>query len=174
MKDKFFIRQAAPEDAEAIYNVMVQTVETLEDKTLFVCDDLAYVKEQLEKSGFGVVACSEDGEIAGSFLFRYPDLAEDNLGRDVGVPDNRLAQVVHMESAVVLPEYRGNHLQERMLQFGEKLIDRTKYRFLMVTVSPDNPASYLTFERNGYELMVTKEKYGGLLRRIYQKELQNE
>ncbi len=174
MKDKFFIRQAIPEDVEAIYNVMVQTVEALEDKTLFVCDDLVYVKEQLEKSGFGTVACRADGEIVGSFLFRYPDLAEDNLGRDIDLPDNKLAQVVHMESAVVLPEYRGNHLQERMLQFGEKLIDRTKYRFLLATVSPDNPASYLTFERNGYELMVTKEKYGGLLRRIYQKELQNE
>lgn len=169
MKDNFFIRQATIADAEEIYNVMVQAAEALEDKTLFVCDDLEYVREQIEQSGFAVVACKADGEIVGSFLFRYPDLAEDNLGRDVGLSDSKLMQVVHMESAVVLSEYRGNHLQEKMLQFGESVIDKEKYHYLMATVSPDNPASYLTVEKNGYELMMTKEKYGGLMRRIYQK-----
>ena len=169
MKDNFLIRRAVIEDAEEIYNIMVQVAEALEDKTLFVCDDLEYVKEQIEQSGFAVVSCKDDGEIVGSFIFRYPDSADDNLGRDVNLPDNKLEQVVHMESVVVLPEHRGNHLQERMLHFGEKLIDSNRYHFLMATVSPENPASYLNFEKNGYILMMTKEKYGGLMRRIYQK-----
>ena len=40
----------------------------------------------------------------------------------------------------------------------------------MATVSPDNPASYQSFEKNGYKYMVTKEKYHGLVRKIYLKE----
>ena len=80
-----------------------------------------------------------------------------------------LDKVVHMESVAVLPEYRGYHLQEKMLRYAEECIDKKQYSYLLATVSPDNPASYHSFEKCGYALVMTKEKYGGLLRRIYEK-----
>lgn len=176
----FMIRKAQLADAEAIYEVMLKAEEALEDKTLYVCDDLEYVKlhiivpeNEVNSNGFGVVGCDENGKIVGSFIIRYPKNSEDNLGRDVDLSDAELLQVVHMESAAVLPEYRGNHLQEKMLRFAENLIDRNRYQYFMATVSPDNPASYLTFEKCGYQLIKTKEKYGGLMRRIYLKHLKN-
>jgi len=165
------LRQARDEDAEAIYRIMKQVHRELADKSLFVCDDLAFVKAHISESGFGVVACDDSGQIVGSFLFRYPGEAADNLGRDIGLPEQELCRVVHMESAVVLPQYRGRHLQSQMLQYGEQLIDKSRYIYFMTTVSPDNPASYLTFERAGYRIAATKEKYGGYLRRIYCKRL---
>ncbi len=167
--DDFLIRQATMDDVEAIYDMMLKVEADLPDKTLFVRDDLEEVEKLVGQSGFGVVACDHAGELAGSFLFKYPGLVEDNLGRDVGLTKAQLEQVVHMESVVVLPEYRGNHLQGRMLRFGEALISKSKYHIFLATVSPNNPASYLTFENNGYELVMTKEKYGGFMRRIYQK-----
>ena len=78
---------------------------------------------------------------------------------------------MHVESAVVASEYRGYALQGRMLQEAEHLIDRAKYSYLMATVSPENPASYKTLEKLGYELVLTKEKYGGLMRRLYIKNM---
>ena len=171
LTNEFYVRKAVIEDTKKIHEIMILTQEALEDKTLYVCDDLEYVESHVEKQGFAVVACTKDGTIVGSFLFRYPKFAEDNLGLDIGMKDEILEQVVHMESAVVLPEYRGNHLQEQMLCFGETLIDKNQYHYFMATVSPNNPASYLTFEKCGYQLIKTKKKYGGLLRRIYQKQV---
>lgn len=174
--NNFTIRKAELEDAETICEVMKKAEAALEDKTLYVCDDLDYVKAHImvsesnvNENGFGIVACSEDGKIVGIFIIRYPQKADDNLGRDMRFSDTELLQVVHMESAAVLPEYRGNHLQEKMLRYAESFIDKKNYHYLMATVSPDNPASYLTFEKCGYQLMKTKEKYGGLMRRIYLK-----
>lgn len=165
----FLLRKAVFSDAEMIHYVMTMAADALEDKTLYVCDDLEYVKSHLQKNGFGVAACDENEKIVGAFIIRYPENAEDNLGRDADLSDTELLQVVHMESTAVLPEYRGNHLQEKMLRYAENLIDKKKYHYFMATVSPDNPASYVTFEKCGYQLIKTKEKYNGLIRRIYLK-----
>lgn len=160
---------AKMDQADEIYRVMQEVYERMEDKSLYVCDDLEYIKDHIEKNGFGVVACNENSKIVGSFMLRYPGESDDNLGRDIGLQDCRLDEVVHMESVVVLPEYRGRALQLRMLKYAEKMIDRSRYKYFVATVSPDNKWSCDTFERNGYELVVTKEKFGGLLRRIYLK-----
>ena len=150
---------------------MKEVYSSLKDKTLYVCDDLQYVKSHISGEGFAVVACSREGKIVGSFIFRYPHDSNDNLGRDINLPSEELNKVVHMESAVVLPEYRGKKLQFKMLQYAEKIIDTEKYKYFMATVSPNNPASYKSFEKAGYKLKITKEKYEGLVRRIYIKEV---
>lgn len=111
----------------------------------------------------------KESGIVASFIFRYPDNSADNIGRDIGLPEEELSSVVHMESVVVLPEYRGKHLQEKMLTYAEGLIDTQVHNCFLATVSPENPASYKSFEKCGYELVTTKEKYGGLMRRIYRK-----
>lgn len=170
-EDKFVLKVAKLEDAEKIHGIMVTVYEELENKELYICDDLEFVKANMEENGFCIVAYDCKGNIAGTFLIRYPGDAEDNLGRDLNFSVAEQKRVVHMESAVVLPEYRGNHLQSKMLQYGEAFIDKEKYQYLMATVSPDNPASYKSLEKNGYRHVLTKEKYQGLKRRIYCKKI---
>jgi len=169
--DGMLLTIASEDQADEIYHVMKAVYEQLEDKNLYVCDDLEYVKLHIKEAGFTVVACNEDAEIVGVFLVRYPGLDEDNLGRDIGMKQEQLNQVVHMESAVVLPQYRGRGLQQAMLKYAEQVIDKSKYKYFCATVSPDNPWSYHVFEKNGYQLKITKEKYAGLMRRIYIKEV---
>lgn len=167
---EFIFRVAEAKDTQKIHNLMVEVYEQLENKSLYVCDDLAFVKRHISHEGFTVVACTKEDKIVGSLILRIPD-AEDNLGKDIGFSEEECQRVIHVESAVVAPLYRGNALQRRMLQIAETMIDRVKYSYLMATVSPENPASYKTLEKAGYELIVTKEKYGGLMRRIYRKKL---
>lgn len=172
MKEKDIIfRVAVDGDATLIHGLMEEVYNRLEDKSIYVCDDLDYVKEHISNQGFVVVACNKDEEIVGSFIVRYPYQDEDNLEKDIDLPNNKLDEVVHMESSVVLPEYRGNGLQSKLLLYAERLIDKTKYHYFMATVSPENPASYKNLEKNKYKLVLTKEKYGGLIRRIYLKEV---
>lgn len=160
---------ASLEQTDAIYSLMQDVHDRMDNKTLYVCDDLEFVKAHIKDSGFTVIACNEASEIVACFIVRFPGLEEDNLGRDIGLEGEELNQVAHMESAVVLPEYRGRGLQLAMLQYAEEMIDKSKYKYLMATVSPDNLWSYHSLEKNGYKLKLTKEKYGGLIRRIYMK-----
>lgn len=170
-KNDIVIKIATKEQANEIHKVMETVYDCLEDKTLFVCDDLDYVNNHIENEGFAVIAQNKDSQIVGSFIFRYPKESEDNLGRDIGLNESELNKVVHMESVAVLPKYRGKGLQLAMLRFAEELIDKTKYKYFIATVSPDNKWSYNSFEKNGYKLITTKEKYDGLMRRIYLKEV---
>lgn len=170
-KDEIVLRIARPEDAVSIAALMRRVYDLLDDKTLFVCDDLAYVEKQIGSDGFAVVACDRNQRVIGSFVLRYPAGSDDNLGRDLALSQEELDRVVHMETAVVAPEYRGRGIQRLMLDYAEKLIDIRRHNIFLCTVSPDNPASCKTFERSGYQCVLTKEKYGGFLRRIYMKQM---
>ncbi len=166
MKEEFLIKQATLEDAEKIYDLIRTVYSRLANKSIYVCDSWEDINTMLMGSGFGVVAFNKKQEIVGCLLCKYPRDSQENLGRDIRLPDPELAKVVHAESAVILEEYRGNPLQLKMLRLAERLINKEKYWFLLATVSPENPASFKTLEQNGFKHIVTKEKYGGFIRRV--------
>lgn len=167
----YTLRPATLEDAYEIWSVMDTVYEAMEDKDLFICDDLDYVKSILSGHGFGVVACASDGKIVGNLLVYYPQTSKENLGHDLSFDDAQLSRVVHMDSSSVLPSARGHHLESRMLAYAESLIDTSRFSYLTATVSPDNAASLKSLLKNGYEIKVTKEKYSGLIRCIMLKKL---
>lgn len=173
--------RAEQTDLQEMYELMQRVYEDLENRSLFVCDDYECVREHFEKKGFAVKACNEAGRIVGCFFCTFPGLEEENLGYDLGLPEGELCKVVNMDAAVVDKAYRGQGLQGRMLRMAEQCISEMqlvhegtnlKYRYYLATVSPENPASFTTLEKNGYVCKLTKEKYGGLLRRIYCKQVE--
>lgn len=195
MKDNYTLRLATLKEAYEIWSVMDICYQALEHKEYFICDDLDYVKDILSGHGLGVVACDERGKIVGNLLVKYPGLSEENLGYDVFrkvedssddnsnssslyrecsimLSEDNLMRVLHMDSASVLPEHRGHGLEHRMIAFAETLVDASKYHYAFATVAPENTASLKSLEKNGYQVMVTKEKYGGLTRSILMKILE--
>jgi len=190
----YYLRQAALEEAYEIWSVMDICYHALEHKEYFICDDLDYVKDILSGHGLGVVACDERGKIVGNLLVKYPGLSEENLGYDVFrkaedssddnsnssslyrecsimLSEDNLMRVLHMDSASVLPEHRGHGLERRMIAFAETLVDTSKYHYAFATVAPENTASLKSLEKNGYQVMVTKEKYGEFVRSVMMKAL---
>lgn len=196
MNDKYTLRIAALENACEIWKVMDFCAKSMEHKEHFICDDLDYVKDILLGTGFGVVACDVNGEIVGNLLVKYPGLEEENLGYDVFVKaetpaykilnssvlpqdkkstillnEKNLNRVLHMDSASVLPNHRGHRLESRMISYAETLVDTSKYHYAFATVAPENTASLKSLERSGYQVIVTKEKYGGVMRCVMMKNL---
>ncbi len=90
---------------------------------------------------------------------------------NIALTSENLECVVHMDSSSVLPEHQGHHLESRMIAFAEILIDTSKYHYSFATVAPENVASLKSLVHNGYQIMVTKEKYGGVMRCVVMKEL---
>lgn len=170
-QSKFYLKTAADGDAEQIHALMRYVYEGLEDKSLYVCDDLAFVRSHIAEHGFAVMACAKEGQLAAALICRYPMEAEDNLGRELGLSGSELLRVMHMESAVAAPAYRGNGLQCQMIRYAERHIDAAGIHYLMATTAPDNPPSCRSLEKCGYTPVKTVEKYGGLTRRIYCKQV---
>ena len=171
MNTNYKLRLATLEDAYKIWTVMDTCFQALEHKEYFICDDLDYVKDILSGHGFGIVACDTDGTIVGNLLVKYPGLTDENLGYDVKLSTEKLNMVLHMDSATVLPEHRGHGLEAKMIAYAETLVDTSKYCYSFATVAPENLASLKSLEKNGYEVMVTKEKYDRFLRCVMMKKL---
>lgn len=168
--NKFNIRTAKDDDVQLIYDCMRSVYNGLEDKSMFVCEDIEYVKRNISKHGFTLIADADDGRTAGIFIFEYPGRSIDNLGRDIGLSGEELDRVVHMDTVAVLPQYRGNGLLKRMLNAAEQMIDKNRYVYFMATAAPHNKASLNSFIESGYRIMKTVGKYGGFTRAVLLKE----
>lgn len=167
----FQIVKATVSDAAAIAEVIQKVYESMDKKEWYVADNAEYTENMLRTGkGKGYMAIAEDTkEIAGIFMVAFPGLSADNLGRDLGFSEEQLLFTAHMDSAAVLPKYRGNHLQYRLMQEAESDLRAKGYRYLLCTIHPDNRFSQANALKQGYEVAKTTIKYGGYLRNILMK-----
>lgn len=161
------IREAGLEDIEDIVRIMEAASEACANQDWFVADDVKMIEAHIEKEGKIFLACV-DGEKAGFFIVRFPGMAEDNLGKDIGITS--LNKVAHMESTAVLPKFRGRKLMRQLLGSAEEAAVQRGFRYLCATVHPDNTPSLHNFEKAGFQIVKRMKKYGGKERYIVYKE----
>ena len=167
MDRKFSIGICGTEDLGQLEEIMKATEAGMEHQDWFVADGKEFLERHLEAEGMILKAVEEQsGEIAGFLIIRFPGMAEDNLGRDLEMDLETLLKVAHMESAAVVNRYRGNGLQGDMMQRAEEIAREKGYVWLMGTVHPDNSFSRNHFLKAGYQPMLRKIKYGGVVREI--------
>ncbi len=170
---QFLIEKAVLEDYLIVADVIQSVWQQIQQKDWFVADDSEYTCHMLiEGNGIGYKAFEKDsGALAGVFLAALPGNGEENLGRDIGLPEMELGKVAHMETIAILPEYRGNGLQHSLMKTAEEELRKQGYRYLMCTVHPENRYSKNNIINQGYQVVLTKEKYGGYVRDILLKKL---
>lgn len=165
---EYEIRKATGEDIERINNIMNTIAEGMEHSDYFVSSDLDYITSHIEDAGITYLVLGDDN-VMGFLIIDIPGECEHNLGLDIGLGKQDLAGVVHMDTIVVLPEYRGQGLQKIMLRYGEERMKERGCTDFMATVHPNNTASLKSFLDNGYDIQKTKLKYYGYLRHILHK-----
>lgn len=169
---EFQIKRAVYSDVEEIMEVM-EKVKADTKPEWFVSDEREYVEEHIEKSGFILVAKTKDDKTAGFFMIDFPGQDSRNLGFHLELKGEELNHVAHMDSAAVLADFRGNHLQEELMRRGEELLNEMGgYRYRMCTVCPENRYSLYNLQKRGYMILMTTEKYGGLQRHIMYKDIE--
>lgn len=161
---------ATGKDVDVILSVMDAAASGMAHPEYYVTDDREFVERHIEEEGFTLL-WKEKGETVGFLLVHLPGDGEENLGRDGEVPPEELCRVAHMESAAVLPRFQGNGLQKKLVAAAEELLRRRGIRYAFSTVHPENAPSLRSMRAQGYEIVQTKEKYGGKLRHILGKEL---
>ena len=184
----FEIRKCGKEDIDTIVGLIRTVYEQMEQKEWFAADNSEYTRKMLAESrGTAWMAVEkESGQPAGVFMTAIPfppgemiseqegnaqEDYEENLGRDIGLPESELGKVAHMDSAAVLPAFRGFHLQRRLMKTAEEELQREGFRYLCCTVHPDNKSSLQSVLSQGYRIAKTCEKYGGFPRHILIREL---
>jgi len=169
------IRLATREDVKEIKKIMDKAMENLSDKDWYAPDDEAFLERHIDEEGYTLKYVIENENIcriAGFLVVRHPKLAEDNLGRYLAGWDEELLMLVaHMESAAVLPKFRGQRIQQKLLAYAEEIEKKHGMKYLMGTVHPENVYSLRNLEREGYVCLLETKKYGGLRRKIVEKEL---
>lgn len=170
----FKIERAKKEDIPAIMKLIFDVHEQIpeERKCWFVIDIEADTKLLEEEKAWAYKAVeTSTGRLAAAFTTAFPGSDTGNLGRDIGFKEDQLMQVAHMDTAVVSSDYRGYGLQKRLMEFAEEDLRKAGYRYLCCTAHPENIYSKNNILKQGYQIMATKEKYGGFLRNIFLKEL---
>jgi ribosomal protein S18 acetylase RimI-like enzyme len=137
---------------------------------IFMLHDDFYMREILrhERSVMGVT--TEEGLIAFS-LIRIPGLANDNLGRDINLPEEELCKVAHLQAAAVHPAYRGNGLQRKLTFAHLDVIEEMGYEHVCCTVSPKNPISLSNYLSCGLAIEGLCPKMQGWWRFILHKNI---
>ena len=169
----FQITPATPSDYQLFADIIQTVWRGMANKDWYLADNADYTCHMLTSGeGLGYKAIeTETGEVAGIFLAVIPGLSEENMGRDAGLPEEELPLVAHMDTAAVLPQYRGHQLQYRLMQAAEADLRAMGFRYLMGTIHPDNVYSMNNGLKQGYQIIGEKLKHGGLRRAILMKDL---
>lgn len=144
-----YIQPATAEHVDAICDIMRECVEALERPEFFVDDEREEMARRADgDEGFILLArCGAD--IAGFLMIDIPGVAERNLGRDLGWPEEWLDSAAHIDTACVRPAHRGLGLQKKLVAEAEaRLRDMGIVRYL-ATIHPENVASLASMRALG-------------------------
>lgn len=165
------IVQATPTDVDQIYAIMSEVSAHMEHPEHYITDDRDYVARHISQEGFTLL-WKENGKVGGFLIVHLPPDEDDHhLGLDLGFSPSQLLESAHMDSAAILPAFRGNGIQKKLIAAAELRLRELGYRYSLCTVHPDNLPSLRSLESLGYQVGATKLKYGENLRHIMKKTL---
>ena len=115
-----------------------------------------------KERGLLYLAVDEEGKAGAMFFVILPGAHPDNLGYDLGMEEEKLKLCAMMDTAAVLPEFRGHYLQYKMMQHAEGDLRQIGYRYLLCTVHQQIKC---------HETGVSEDAYEGKIWRILKRYL---
>lgn len=173
-KEPLNMKRLYLEDLPEIEKIQQHVIDSLPDKgTLqpLSTEEFLFI---LNERGLLVGAYAED-RLIGFRALLVPEIDAEHLGYDLGLPEEDLPHVIYQEISVVLPEYRGNRLQQKLADVIMKELPNLAghFRYVCCTVAPLNIPSLKDKFSQGMHIGALKEKYDGMLRYILVKDLQD-
>lgn len=180
IQEPYTMRLVETQEMDKVCRLQQTVYDALPNKNLLYMDSEADMLDALYSGGkiLGVFT-AEEALIAYRYISLPGDSAE-NLGRDIWLPSRELERVVHLETTVVHPDYRGNKLQKRTLDKVFELIEPMDVSHVMCTISPFNVYSLKNIMSGGLRIKALKKKYGdaeggnGMWRFILHRDLKSE
>jgi len=129
-------------DKENIDEIMVlqnEVVSQLKNPDTFAMDSREFIlNEVLDKNKGRAIGVYANNRLIAFRTVSFPGKSPSNMGAELGLPEDELDHVVHLEATVVHPEYRGNRLQAKMIKHTFNIVYKLGYYHILCTVSPFN------------------------------------
>lgn len=167
-----YMKRLYLEDLAEIERVQQLVIDSLSEKNTLQplsTEEFLFI---LNHNGLLVGAYVESELVAFRALL-VPEIDAEHLGRDIGLEEDDLGNVIYQEISAVVPDYRGNRLQQKLAEVVMKELHKLekKYRYVACTVAPMNiPSLKDKFTQKMY-IAALKQKYDGLERYILVKDL---
>lgn len=178
--DQFTMRLLEIAELNSVVDLQSYVYDRLPNKQVLYADTYEDMLEDMRQGAKIIGVYNKYNELIAYRYIGFPGKSDKNLGLDINMPIAELANVAHLETTVVRPDYRGNSLQSLTLQHAIPLIRDLGHRHLLCTVSPQNFFSLFNVMKNGLKVKALKKKYGtasdgkdGLWRFILHRDLQS-
>ncbi|USK34946.1 GNAT family N-acetyltransferase [Bacillus sp. F19] len=174
-KQQYKVLPLTIDHVKPILTLQEIVIESLENKDILQPLSLEEYQYILEGNGLMIGAFVEKQLIAFRALL-VPPIDQDHLGWDLGLAEEDLASVIYQEISNVHPAYRGNRLQQTLATLVMQELGKLNktYEYICCTVAPFNIPSLKDKFNQGMEIAAMKEKYGGQLRYIFVKKLEDD
>ena len=154
----------APKIAEIQKRIQQSSLKDKSGTPVFATDSSEFIESIIDsKRGIVVMYFNKDDWV-GFFELTCPDdpsELEEEYNVSKYLPNVDINNMGVAESIVVLPEYRGNHLQVRMFERMEEIAAERDITSLIGTVHPENKYSCDNFDAAGYDTVVEIQSHGG-------------
>jgi hypothetical protein len=154
----------------ALQECIIQNLGRLDLLQPFSCE---FMRRHMGRQGM-VLGVFVENRLAAFRNIYFPDPHDEewNLGRDLALPEEALAQVANLQMVCVHPRFRGNGLALKMNQISLGLLRESgRHPHVCATVSPYNIWNLPILLNTGFRIAKLKNKYGGKLRYILHQDL---
>lgn len=168
-----YMKRLHLEDLEEIERVQQTVIDSLPEKNTL--QPLSTEEFLFILNGNGLlVGAFVDGALVGFRALLVPEIDEEHLGWDIGLMENELGDMIYQEISAVIPDYRGNRLQQKLAEVVMKELAKLekKFRYVACTVAPMNIPSLKDKFTQRMHIAAMKSKYDGLERYILVKDLE--
>ncbi len=109
--------------------------------------------------------------LAGFAILYFGEDSEENLGKLLSFSTESLFSAANIKLVIVRPAFQGHGLQRTLMLMLESRAKQRGISTLLSTVAPDNRFSRQNMIRAGYQSQGLYQKYGGLTRELFLKEI---
>ncbi|MEK5069012.1 GNAT family N-acetyltransferase [Sporosarcina sp. FSL K6-1508] len=178
MKQQYFLKNGSEIIIEQLTANQLEDILILQQKVIESLSTNSFLQPLTEQE-FNYIL-SGKGLMVGAFYkeqliaFRAllePEVDEEHLGKDAGLPEGEWPLVLYSEISNVDPDFQGNGLQVLLGKLLLKEVDQQRFRYICTTVAPFNIASLKDKFAHGMQMVALKVKYGDLLRYVMMKDL---
>ncbi|MCR1898734.1 GNAT family N-acetyltransferase [Irregularibacter muris] len=172
---EYFMRDLNQKDIDKIMELKDFVVKNIENSEVFASSSREILLQEVLKSNKGLaLGIFVKDELVAYRSVKFPGDAAYNIGREISLPENELGKVIYLQATVVHPDYRGNGIQKKTLEYIFNLAREKRLWHILSTISPYNYHSLkntLDYQLRIKELKARSGGYGGSLRYILHRDL---
>lgn len=158
--EEYKMKLISKDRLDEVMELQYRVYEGLSNKNVLFMDSYKDMLEDLEKGAMIIGVLNSKDELISYRYIGFPGNSSSNLGNDISLDKKELDKVVHLETTVVDPKYRGNRLQYATLKVATEITRKKGYHHQICTVSPQNFYSLYNIMKSGLKIKSLKKKYG--------------